>query len=83
MIVEYVINPVKISWEYLKSSKTLIFNFVLGLAGAIEAYSGFLGGLFPTQEIFGMFMVSIATVGAMLRFVTSRPLSEKVAEGDL
>ncbi len=87
MFIEtYFLGPVKISWDYLKSSKTLIFNFILGLAGALEAYSGFLRGLFTSDEVFGLFMVAIATVGAMLRFVTSRSLHSKVRrteEGDI
>jgi uncharacterized membrane protein YeaQ/YmgE (transglycosylase-associated protein family) len=82
MFHNYIYGPIKISWEYLRSSKTLIFNFVLGLAGAIEAYSGFLRGLFTSDEAFGIFMVSIATVGAMLRFVTSRSLRSKVRQID-
>jgi uncharacterized membrane protein YeaQ/YmgE (transglycosylase-associated protein family) len=81
-IQTYFLGPVKISWDYLKSSKTLIFNFILGLAGAIEAYSGFLRGLFLSDETFGVFMVVIATIGAMLRFVTSRSLRSKVSQLD-
>jgi len=80
MIETYFLGPVKISWEYLSSSKTLIFNFILGLSGAIEAYSGFLRGMFTSDQAFGLFMVSIATVGTMLRFVTSRSLRSKVRE---
>jgi len=83
MFNQYIFGLIKISWGYLKSSKTLIFNFVLGLAGALEAYSGFLRGLFPTEEVFGLFMVVVATIGAMLRFVTSRSLRSKVEDGDI
>lgn len=83
MFNKYILGPLKTSWRYLKSSKTLIFNFALGLVGALEAYSGFLRGLFPTEEVFGLFMVAIATVGTMLRLVTNRSVRSKVEDGDL
>lgn len=76
----YIIGPVTISWSYLKSSKTLIFNFALGLVGATEAYSGFLRGMFTNDENFGLFMVLVASVGAVLRFVTDKPLASKVQD---
>jgi hypothetical protein len=72
-----ITKPLKTGWRYLKSSKTLLFNFVLGLSGAIEAYSGFLRGLFETDQAFGIFMVAVAAAGSILRFVTTKPLSEK------
>jgi len=68
--------------KYIKNSKTLIFNFVLGVSGAIEAYSGFLRGLFNNDQAFGVFMVVVASIGSYLRFVTTKPLGEKIEEGD-
>ena len=72
------VNFLRIGWRYIRASKTLLFNFALGLAGGIEAYSGFLRGLFHNDEAFGIFMVMIASIGAVLRFVTTTPLREKV-----
>ncbi len=83
MITTHIVRPAKISWTYLKSSKSLIFNFILGLTGALEAYSGFLGGLFPSQEAFGLFMVGVATIGATLRLVTNRSVRSKIESGDI
>jgi len=78
--METIGKNIKIAWQYLVSSKTLIFNFILGLAGGIEAYSGFLRGLFTTEQQFGIFMVAIATTGTVLRFVTTESLRRKVKE---
>lgn len=83
-VKKYILEPIKTSYKYLKSSKTLIFNSVLGLAGAIQLYSGFLSGLFSSKETFGVFMVVVATVGTILRFVTNKSVKEKVQEnGDV
>lgn len=70
-------------YRYLKASKTLLFNFVLGLAGALEAYSGFLRNMFESDQAFGMFMVSVATIGAVLRFVTTQSVAANLEKGDV
>lgn len=58
-------------------SKTIIFNLIIGVSGSIEAYSGFLSGLFSTDSQFGVFMVVVASIGVFLRSITTTPLSEK------
>jgi hypothetical protein len=78
--MEYITNFFKTGWQYIRASKTLLFNFALGLAGGIEAYSGFLRGLFESDQAFGMFMVAIATTGEVLRFVTTQSLRSKIRE---
>ena len=75
-----IVKPIKILFKYLKASKTLVFNFILGMAGSIELYSGFLRGLFTTEQMFGVFMVITATVGSILRFITTESMKEKMDE---
>lgn len=77
-VKKYILEPIKMSWRYLKASKTLIFNSLLAMAGAIQMYSGSLSGLFSSQGSFGIFMVAVATIGAILRFVTTKSVKEKV-----
>jgi len=77
-------EKIKSAWKttvlYLRASKTLVYNFIIGVAGAIEAYSGFLRGLFHSDAGFGIFMVVIAAIGTLLRLITSRSVRDKVRE---
>jgi uncharacterized membrane protein YeaQ/YmgE (transglycosylase-associated protein family) len=71
---------VKKAWLYITSSKTIMFNVMIGAAGAIQLYSGLLRDLFKSDSDFGIFMVIVATIGTYLRVVTNKSLSEKVKE---
>jgi len=69
-----VITNKPLSEKGLARSKTIIFNAVLGLIGALEAYSGFLQSMFEEEQFFGMFMVAVGTIGFILRTATTTPV---------
>jgi len=73
-----MIKTARYYWRTLVSSKTLIFNMLLAMVGAIEVYSGVLQGFFSDPKYFGMFMVAISMFGAALRFVTTTSISTKL-----
>jgi len=75
-----LLKYIKTAFLYIRSSKTLMFNVVLGITGAIQLYSGFLRDFFESDKDFGLFMVLVATIGTILRAVTKEPLSQKVSE---
>lgn len=83
MSIGKILSPVVNTVKYIKSSKTLIFNTALATIGAINMYSDSLKGLFSNPAYFGLFMVIVATIGSALRFVTTKPLKEKVEEGTI
>lgn len=58
-------------------SKTMWFNAMLGLVGGVQAYSGNLQGFFHDAKYFGLFMVAVSAIGAVLRFLTTKPLEER------
>ncbi len=60
---------------YLKS-KTMWFNAALAVLGVLEIHGALLqSALGP--KYFGVMMVSVAAINAVLRAVTTKPLSEK------
>ena len=57
-------------------SKTMIFNAVLAVLAVLEMQQALVQQLVGTQR-FGAVMLGIAVMGAVLRAVTTTPLSEK------
>ena len=78
--MEKTTNGLKLFWIYCTSSRTLMFNFLLGLVGAIQLHSDALRGFFGSDKYFGLFMIIVAAVGSALRFVTTQPIDDKVAK---
>lgn len=72
-----VVTNKPLSEKGIAKSKTAVFNTALGLFGALEAYSGFLQGFFGDQKLFGLFMVTVGTIGFVLRTVTTKPVGEE------
>jgi O-antigen/teichoic acid export membrane protein len=60
----------------LLKSKTMIFNAALAVLGVLELHSAALQKLIGPEH-FGSFMLGLAIAGALLRFATTKPLSEK------
>lgn len=57
-------------------SKTLWFSAILAVLGAMELHSALLRDLVGAEH-FGAVMLAISVVTAVLRVVTTQPLSEK------
>lgn len=60
----------------MMKSKTLWFSAALAILGALEMHQAVVLKLVG-QEHFGAVMLGIAIVTAVLRVVTTKPLSEK------
>lgn len=63
------------NWQIFKS-KTILFALLLAVLGVIEinikVFSQYM-----TPELFGWFSISISVIVAVLRVLTTVPLSEK------
>ena len=57
-------------------SKTIIFALLLAIFGAVEASMGTFS-TYMTPEVFGFFSMGIGIVVAILRVLTTLPISEK------
>jgi len=57
-------------------SKTMWFSAALGVLGALELQSAFLREMVGPEN-FGLVMMLISVATAVLRVVTTQPLSEK------
>ncbi len=71
-----IVTRMPLSKKGFAKSKTIIFNSLLGLIGAIESYSGFIQNIFSNQEMFGVFMIIIGTGGFILRTMTTAPIGD-------
>jgi len=61
-------------------SKTLLFSILLAVFGVLEQSQAFVSSIVG-QENTGFVMIGISVVVAILRFLTTQPLSEKGAGG--
>lgn len=63
------------NWQIFKS-KTILFALLLAVLGVLEinikVFSQYM-----TPELFGWFSISISVIVAVLRVLTTAPLSEK------
>jgi hypothetical protein len=57
-------------------SKTLLFAFALAIFGVIELQIKLFATYMP-PEVFGFFSITVGVVVAVLRVLTTIPLSEK------
>lgn len=57
-------------------SKTMRFALALAVLGVIETQLGVLSQ-YMSKELFGLFSIGISVAVAVLRVVTTSPLSEK------
>jgi hypothetical protein len=57
-------------------SKTIVFSVILAVLGTIESQVGVLQP-YMTKEVFGIISLTVASIIAVLRVITTTPLSEK------
>jgi hypothetical protein len=60
----------------LLKSKTIWFSIILAVGGALEQYSAVITSIVGSQNS-GLVMLGISVVVAVLRVITTQPLSEK------
>jgi hypothetical protein len=61
-------------------SRTLMFALMLAVFGVLEASMGVLGSVLTPivgPAAFGLFTVAVSVIVALLRVITTQPLSEK------
>jgi uncharacterized membrane protein (DUF106 family) len=61
-------------------SRTLTFALLLAVFGVLEASMGFLGSVLTPivgPAAFGLFTIVVSVIVAVLRVITTQPLTEK------
>ena len=60
----------------IAKSKTMIFSIILSVIGVIQASTDFLSTVM-SPHVFGYFTLATGVIAAILRIVTTQPLSDK------